>query len=191
MGNSNKNKMLKILQYGSPILEKPTNKVENVKDPKILKLIDEMLKVLEKEEDHSAGLSAPQVGQSLKIAICRRLDLEDELQDKNKQQNIVKKTEAIWEVMINPQITYKSNDKSTKWEGCLSVNQGELFGEVTRPRIVKVKYTTIEGKEVEIIADGYFSHVVQHELDHLDGVLFLKYINDPTKLYTPDEIEDL
>jgi len=183
--------MLKILQYGSPILEKPTTKVENIKDPKILKLVEEMLKVLDKEQEHSAGLSAPQVGQSQRIAICRRMDLEENILKKQQEQGITKKVEPIWEVMINPAITYKSTDQSTKWEGCLSVNQGELFGQVTRPRMVKVKYTNLEGEEIEITADDYFSHVVQHEIDHLEGILFLKYIKDPTQLYNSDEIEDL
>lgn len=183
--------MLKILQYGSPILEKPTEKVKDVKDPKVLKLIEDMLQVLEKEADHSAGLSAPQVGKALQIAICRRMDQEEELAQRYEKEGLKKIVKPIWEVMINPKIMFKSQEQSTKWEGCLSVNEGELFGQVTRPKVVKVKYTNLDGADTELIADGYFSHVVQHELDHLNGILFLTYIKDPTQLYTSEEIEDL
>ena len=183
--------MLKILQYGSPVLEKVAEPVENPKDPKVLNLIEDMLKVLEKEAEHSAGLSAPQVGQSLQIAICRRMDLEEKLAKEYETQGLKKTIKPIWEVMINPQIIFTSEEKSTKWEGCLSINEGDLFGQVTRPKVVKVKYKSIEGEDLELTADGYFSHVVQHEIDHLKGILFLKYIKDPTKLYTGEEIEDL
>jgi len=183
--------MLKILQYGSPKLEKPSLKVENIKDPKVLKLIEDMLQVLDKEQDHSAGLSAPQVGQNLRVAISRRMDTEEEIRLKNEAEGIKKKIKPIWEIMINPEILFKSKETSTKWEGCLSVNQGELFGQVTRPKVIKVKFTNIDGSESELMADDYFSHVVQHEMDHLDGVLFLKYVKDPTKLYTSEELEDM
>lgn len=179
--------MRKILQYGSPILEQKTKKVEDPTDPLILKLIDEMLEVLESVQDHSAGLSAPQIGENLQVAICRRVDLEEERDKKEKGE----KKEPIWEVMINPEITSKSKEVSARWEGCLSVNEGDLFAEVERPKTVTVEYTTIEGEKEKLTADDYFSHVVQHEIDHLNGVLFLKYIKDPEELYTAEELESL
>ncbi len=175
--------MLKILQYGSPLLEKKSIDVKNPKDPKILKLIEEMLKVLDKEKDHSAGLSAPQVGELLRIAICRRTDLEDQTKIEEK------KTDPIWEVMINPVITKKSKETSVVWEGCLSINDGDLFGKVERPREVEFEFIDLDGKKQYMEANGFFAHVIQHEVDHLDGVLFLKYINDPTELYTSEELE--
>lgn len=171
--------MLKILQYGSPILEKVSLDVKDVNDKKIHTLIEEMLKVLEKEKEHSAGLSAPQVGKLLRIAICRRFDLEEDTNSLN----------PIWEIMINPKILRKGKEMSTKWEGCLSINHGELFGEVVRSNEVDVEFVDLNGKKQLIKANGFLSHIIQHEVDHLDGILFLKYISDPTNLYTSDEVE--
>jgi len=183
--------MLKILQYGNPNLEKPSEKVEVIKDPKVLKLIEDMLEVLDREQDHSAGLSAPQVGSNLRIVICRRMDIEESIVKKNEEQSIKKKVAPIWEIMINPEIIYKSPEFSSKWEGCLSVNQGEIFAQVKRPKLVKIKYSSIDGTELELTADEYFSHVVQHEIDHLNGDLFLKYVSDPSQFFTAEEIENL
>ncbi len=171
--------MLKILQYGSPTLEKKSLKVKDVKDKKIHTLIEEMLKVLDKEKEHSAGLSAPQVGKLLRIAICRRFDLEEESNS----------LDPIWEIMINPKILSKSREMSTKWEGCLSINYGELFGEVERSNEIEVEYIDLNGKKQNIKANGFLSHIIQHEVDHLDGILFLKYIPNPLDLYTSDEVE--
>ncbi len=174
--------MKKILQYGSPILETPSTDVKDIKDAKVQNIINEMLKILKVEADRSAGLSAPQIGELLNIAICRRTDLENS--DLNtKPENI------DWEVMVNPKIISKSKSKSTHWEGCLSINDGDLFGRVERPKEIEVEYIDITGRIKKIGAKDFFSHVVQHEVDHLHGVLFLKYIADPTELYTSDELE--
>ena len=89
---------------------------------------------------------------------------------------------------ITLQIT-KSKLKSIHWEGCLSVNDGDLFGKVQRSKEIEVEYIDIMGKVKKIGASDFFSHVVQHEVDHLKGILFLKYIKDPTDLYTSDELE--
>lgn len=174
--------MKKILQYGSPILEKPSKDVSDINDPAVQKIINEMLKILQVEAERSAGLSAPQIGESLNIAVCRRTDLENS--DLN-----TRSSEIDWEVMVNPKITHKSQAKSVHWEGCLSVNDGDLFGKVQRPKEIEVEYIDITGKIKRIGASDFFSHVVQHEVDHLKGILFLKYIKDPTELYTSDELE--
>lgn len=175
--------MKKILQYGSPVLEMQSKMVEDLNDPKVDKVINEMLKILNVESDRSAGLSAPQIGELLTIAVCRRTDLE-------KPGERVKNDKINWEVMINPVLTYKSDMKSTNWEGCLSVNFGDLFGKVERPFEVEVEYYDIFKKKKKLGAKGFFSHVIQHEHDHLNGVLFLKYIKDPSQLFTGEEFED-
>lgn len=174
--------MRRILQYGSPILETPSKDVENINDPKVQNIINEMLKILQVEAERSAGLSAPQIGELLNIAVCRRTDLEDS--DLN-----TKPSEIDWEVMVNPKVIKKSANKSVHWEGCLSINDGDLFGKVQRPKEIEVEYIDIMGKTKNIGASDFFSHVVQHEIDHLHGVLFLKYIKDPSELYTSDELE--
>jgi peptide deformylase len=169
---------LKVVQIGEPVLESVAKDVKNVQDPKIQKLIDEMLKVCIAEIDRAAGLSAPQVNEPLRISICRRLDLSEDSKE--------------WEVMINPEVLSKSSETSTIWEGCLSIGIGDnaLYGPVTRAKRIKIKYLDREGKTKEIEGVDYFSHIIQHEIDHLNGVLFIKHINNPDKnLWTSKEID--
>jgi peptide deformylase len=79
------------------------------------------------------------------------------------------------QVFINPQITWASDEKATYEEGCLSIP--EYYEEVERPKAVKVKFTDLDGKEQEIEATGLLATCLQHEIDHINGVLFIDYIS--------------
>ena len=79
------------------------------------------------------------------------------------------------QVFINPEIVWSSEEKNTYEEGCLSIP--EYYEEVERPKQVKVKFTDIDGKTVELEADGLLATVLQHEIDHLNGVLFIDHIS--------------
>ncbi len=170
--------MKKILQFGNKILTTPSV-LADINSKETQKIIKELLETVETVKDHSGGLSAPQIGYNKRIALCRRMDLEEE----------EKPPQIVWEVMVNPVITKKSKAVTTFWEGCLSVSNGGLFAEVPRASEITVKFFDKEGKEKVLEAKGYFSHVVQHEVDHLDGILFLKYVSDPSELYTAEELE--
>lgn len=169
----------KILQYGNPILEQRSEEIKEFDTPELKNLVTDMLDTLNARGNTAAGLSAPQIGILKRVAICRRMDLEEE--DVNK--------DPVWEVMINPVIKVTSKETTTMWEGCLSINQGDLFGKVTRPKDIKVEYYDITGKMKSLNATGYFSHVIQHEIDHLDGKLFISYVPNPSELYTSEEMD--
>ncbi len=77
--------------------------------------------------------------------------------------------------MANPEILYESDKKSVMEEGCLSIPR--QYAEVERPAIVRVKYLDYEGKEAEMEAEGLLSHCIQHEIDHLNGTLFIDYLS--------------
>jgi len=79
------------------------------------------------------------------------------------------------QVFINPEITWASADKSSYDEGCLSIP--EYYEEVARPKAVKVKYLGLDGKEHELEADGLLATCLQHEIDHINGVLFIDHIS--------------
>jgi peptide deformylase len=78
-------------------------------------------------------------------------------------------------VFINPEVVWTSDEKATREEGCLSIP--EYYEEVERPAQVKVKYLDIDGKAHEVEADGLFATCLQHEIDHINGVLFIDYIS--------------
>ena len=106
------------------------------------------------------GLAGPQVGESKRLIVmdCSREDEKDEL----------------WQ-MINPMITQSSDENSKLEEGCLSI-PGHT-SEVSRPDWVNLKFTDINGKEQQIKAEGLLAACVQHEIDHLDGILFIDHIS--------------
>ena len=79
------------------------------------------------------------------------------------------------QVFINPEIVSKSGDKNIHEEGCLSIP--EYYEEVERPATVRIRYLDLEGKQHEVDADGLLATCIQHEIDHLDGVLFIDHIS--------------
>lgn len=172
---------MKILQLGNPILEKKSEKVKDLKSEDVQNLIDDMLDTVISHEDHAAGLSAPQVGQLKRITLVKRYDKLENEDDAN--------TDIGWEIMVNPEISDSSENRSVVWEGCLSVREGDLFGEVERPAEIQVNYLNRHGEKKSLRAKGFFSHLIQHEIDHLNGILFLKYVPDPTQLYTGKELD--
>jgi peptide deformylase len=141
---------MKIITYPNPILEKKSKKVKKPLDPEIQKLIKNMLSTMEK--DNGAGLAAPQVGKSLRICTIQN--------------------GGDYFVLINPKITSYSREKEISEEGCLSF-PGK-FIPVKRAKKVKVRYTNEKGNDIKTKAEDLFARIIQHEVDHLDGILFIK-----------------
>ena len=138
------------------ILRKPCEKVEEIND-EILSILDNMLEIM--YEERGIGLTANQVG------ISKRLIVID-LQKDNIKNPLF---------LINPEIIWKSEEKVCGEEGCLSV-PGQR-AEVERYAQVRVRYLDYNGKEQEVLADDFFAIVVQHEMDHLDGILYIDRIS--------------
>ena len=146
-----------ILIHPDPRLKKVTAAVEAVDDA-TRKLADDMLETM--YDAPGIGLAAPQ------IAVMKRMFVMD----------CVKEEGATPEpmVLINPQIIWSSEEQSVYDEGCLSIP--DQYAEVERPASVKVSWTTLEGKEQQETFDGLWATCVQHEIDHLDGKLFIDYL---------------
>lgn len=136
-----------IRREGDEILRKKSRPVEVI-DKKIITLAEDMAETMYKAE--GAGLAAPQVGILKRIVT---IDVGDGLYE-----------------MINPEILEQSGEQDGP-EGCLSIP--DKTGEVVRPMYVKVRYTNLEGNTVVIDAEDYFARAVCHELDHLDGILYI------------------
>lgn len=167
-----------ILQFNDPILNKPSVKVKDFKSLELKQLITDLVDTADKNRAITAGLAAPQIGMSLTVCVCRRVDLEKD------DTKIISK-EDLWEVMINPEIIKTGKVFSIFWEGCLSVGVGDdsLFGPVDRPNEVNVRYHDKNGNIKNMDVKGFFAHEVQHENDHLNGIIFLRYIANPQNIW--------
>ena len=139
-------------------------------DAKLHKLLDDMYETM--VESEGVGIAAPQVNQSLQaVIVLMNIDSEEE--------------EEILE-LINPEIVQYSTDTNVDLVGCLSIP--EQFGDVERANGVRVEFEDRFGKTYKLEAIGYDARVIQHEIDHLHGVLFT---TKASKMYTPEEMADM
>jgi len=163
-----------ILIIPDKLLRTKAAKVEKV-TPEIRKLVEDMFETM--YDAPGIGLAAVQVGVAKRIVtmdLGKRThdggrDDEDETGDGEEEE--VKNPR----VFINPEIVWSSEDKSTYEEGCLSIP--EIHEDVERPARVKVKFLDLDGKAHEEEADGLYATCIQHEIDHLNGVLFIDHIS--------------
>ncbi len=127
-------------------------------DKEVRTLVDDMFETMYKAP--GVGLAAIQIGVARRILTADTSKKDDE---KNPQ------------AFINPEIVWSSEEKNIYEEGCLSIP--EYYEEVERPKQIRVKFTDVHGKAQEIEADGLLATVLQHEIDHLNGVLFIDHIS--------------
>ena len=146
--------ILPIITYPNDVLSQKGARVKDPKSSETKELIFGMLETMD-ASGNALGLAAPQVGQSVRLCII--------------------KLDGKTHILINPKITYKSWKKDINEEGCLSF-PGK-FIPVKRHRKVTVKAVDKDGENITIKADGLLSRALQHEIDHLDGILFINRKN--------------
>lgn len=148
---------LTIRTYPDPVLRQVAQPVKAV-DARIAAFMDDMLATMYR--GNGIGLAANQVGSLERVIV---VDLSQERDG----------TKAI--MMANPEIVWRSEETFTYNEGCLSVP--EQYAEVTRPKCIRMIYLDKEGKRQELEAEDLLSQCIQHEIDHLDGKLFIDYLS--------------
>jgi peptide deformylase len=156
----------KIITVPDARLRKKSEKVREI-TPEIQKIIAEMIKAsLEWEKEHefelSAALAAPQMGYNKRIVVVR--------EDMNNKEN------ASFIALINPEIVKNEGKVEEDYEGCLSVPK--VYGKVPRYNKTRIKALTEDGEEVRAKAIGFLARTLQHEIDHLNGILFIDHIKD-------------
>lgn len=166
-----------ICRMGNPILRKKTKQVRGEQI-----LSDDFCRVLQDLHDSmkhygGIGIAAPQVGIDLSVAIIELMGFNRYGQEIN----------LPLTAFINPSIEYLTEEEQGFWEGCLSVPG--LRGFVQRPSKIKVRYLDRTGTKQEIVAEGFLATVLQHELDHLEGVLYIDRIKDSKLLSYQEEFE--
>ena len=147
-----------IIYIPDPVLKQTAHQVDAI-DDNIRAQMDGMLSAM--YDAPGIGLAANQVGLLNRVLV---MDLADK--DAGEEPNPI--------CMANPEVIYESEQMSVMQEGCLSIPR--QYGDVERPAIVRVKYWDYNGKEAELEADGLLSHCVQHEIDHLNGTLFIDHL---------------
>jgi len=151
--------ILKVARMGHPVLRARARTLDRIeiKSAPLQKLIDDMMETM--TEYHGVGLAAPQVHESLRLFVA----LID-------QQERRSETASRPVAIINPEIAIVGSDTVDDWEGCLSIP--DIRGIVPRAREIRVKGFDRKGGKIEIPAHDFPARVIQHETDHLDGVLF-------------------
>jgi peptide deformylase len=153
--------MLKIIKYPNEILRQRSMEIDRhfVLSEETKNLIAEMEKIM--QTDNGVGLAAPQIGKNIRLTIISKEAVPD------KKENLV---------LINPEWEKTSRKKIWGTEGCLSVPL--TFGKVKRYKEILVKAMDKKGRRVEFKATDFFARVIQHEIDHLDGELFIDKAKD-------------
>lgn len=177
--------ILKVVKYGEPVLRKKGARVESI-TPDIKKLVSDMFETM--YEHKGVGLAAQQVGHALQLTVVDVRGVKDRpssLELKGKEADVA---EFMPLVLINPELTMVG-ELAAGPEGCLSFP--EVFAEITRPEFVDVKALDEKGKPIEFRAGGLLSRAIQHETDHLNGILFIDRMDKKTKEELQPELDAL
>ena len=172
----------KIARMGHPVLTQVAEPVTDPTAPEILDLVRDMIETM--EDANGAGLAAPQVYVPLRVVIFQapagragaEIDAEEEYDPT-----------APLTVLINPEIEPVGDELELGWEGCLSVP--DLRGLVPRHRRIIYRGLDIDGQPIEVRAQGFHARVVQHECDHLDGMLYPQRMPDMRALIFDSEVQ--
>jgi peptide deformylase len=158
--------ILKVARLGHPLLREPAKPVppEQVRTPEIQRFIDDMIETM--REYDGAGLAANQVHALRQIAVI-------EVQRNPRYPDA---PEVPLTVVINPVVTALTEEREDGWEGCLSVP--DMRGVVPRYTSVRLECLDREGRRVDVVAKDFFARVIQHETDHLNGIVYVDRIVD-------------
>ena len=167
--------ILKVARMGHPVLRAKARPLERpeIRGAVVQKLIDDMIDTM--VEYHGVGLAAPQVHEGLRIFVAALGDRDEDEEE----------GEAEPLALINPEITVVGSDLVEDWEGCLSIP--DVRGRVPRAREIKVRAYDRTGDRIELRAHDFAARVIQHETDHLDGVLFFDRMRSFESLTFLDE----
>ncbi|MGV3533690.1 MAG: peptide deformylase [Chthoniobacteraceae bacterium] len=167
--------ILEIVKYGHPVLRAKGARVEEV-DEKIKTLAADMLETM--RDANGVGLAAQQVGVPVQVTVVDVSDMEDRPSAMFIDGKQVKLEDHMPLTLLNPELTL-TKDKEMGTEGCLSFP--DLSAEISRASGVRCKARLLDGKDIEFEASGLLARALQHEVDHLHGVLFIDRMNSATK----------
>ena len=169
--------VLDVVRLPDPILRQKTRVVTKFDDD-LQQLIDDMIDTM--RDAPGVGLAAPQVGKPLKLTVIETVADEDE------DGNEIEGTRKLY-VIANPEIVWTSRNEVTGIEGCLSIPG--YVGEVERFQAIRVRAQDRYGKKIKLRIKDWTARIFQHEIDHLNGVLYIDKLTSPENLWTEEEFE--
>lgn len=165
-----------ICKIGDPVLRKKARKVEKIsKDTQ--KLLDDMVATMRKA--NGMGLAAPQVGVSLRVAVV------EVPQDIAEGEVDATEPKTVLHQLVNPEVMKQSEESWEHQEGCLSIPGWR--GDVARPSKIVVRALDRDGNRIKIEAEGMLARALLHEIDHLDGVLYIDKLVSPDRVWRVNE----
>lgn len=167
--------ILKIETLDNPILRKKAHPVTNFDDG-FQELIDNMIETM--REANGVGLAGPQVNQPLRVTVVETLPEYDD------DGNAIEGSRELF-VLVNPKIVAESPKMIDGVEGCLSIPG--WVGEVARHESVRVRAQDRQGKKIRLRLSGWTARIAQHEIDHLDGILYIDRLTAPENLWKEEE----
>jgi peptide deformylase len=169
--------LLEIARMGHPVLRGPAQAVDDPTAPWVRRLADEMIETM--EAAGGTGLAAPQVKEPWRIVVF--------CVDADRLTGMAHDLPADLTVLVNPVVELIGREQAFGWEGCLSVPG--LRGVVPRHLSVRYRGIGLDGKAIDRAADGFHARVVQHECDHLDGILYPQRMTDLRLLVCIEELQ--
>lgn len=177
--------ILEVVRYGHPVLRQKGARIETI-DAEVRRLIADMMETMYAAK--GVGLAAQQVGHALQLTVIDVAGVTDRPSTMEVAGRPVDLNDHMPLVLLNPEIT-PVGDAVAGPEGCLSFP--EIYAEISRPGFVEVKALNDKGKLITFRAGGLLARAVQHEVDHLNGILFIDRMDKKTKEQVRAEIDEL
>lgn len=166
-------KLLQIALLGHSVLRQKAKEVQNARNPHIQSLIDDLLETV--MDVNGVGIAAPQVYESVRLIIVAS----------HPNPRYPNAPEMEPTPMINPKVLSHSKEKKKDWEGCLSIPG--IRGLIPRSTSITIEYMDRNGKKIKRNFSDFIARIVQHEVDHLDGIMFLDRVEDNREIITDKE----
>jgi len=177
--------VLPLTYYGNPVLRQKGETIENT-TPELTQLIEDMFDTM--KEYRGIGLAAQQIGQAIQLTVIDIRAVEDRPSTLEINGEEADPHSIMPLVLLNPEIEHLGPEE-TGPEGCLSFP--EIYGDISRPGRIRIKARNVKGKLTDFICGGLLSRCIQHETDHLHGILFIDRMDRETKTELKEKLDEL
>jgi peptide deformylase len=177
---------LSILQYGDPVLRAKGKRIQQLPDDRIRELAQNMIETM--HAANGVGLAAQQIGEPIQLTVIDMSQVEDRPTTMKLNGRDVDPATAMPLVLVNPQVDV-GGETEMGTEGCLSFP--EITGEIERAKSITVRAQNLDGESIEIETTGFLARAIQHEVDHLNGILFIDRMSSAAKTSLSSKLKRL